>query len=181
MEKGKCHVSCLFVFSWKIPKIKIFHMAAKKHPEVIEGRRQLIYVDVIDSEEEAEDAAIDYDDAALDEEYGSGLVGEDVTEEVRDIQKALKSSSLSSYMLKPSHLPAHTFGKSRTALEQPFKHMCNFGSQAEWREGRIFVSSYIDVETTKDQCRLLNPAPLGYIAGYIMDDAVGERDLKCLP
>ena len=102
----------LFIFSLdEIPKIKICHMVTKEHPEVIEGRRQLIYVDVIDSEEEAEDAAIDYDDAALDEEYGSGLVGEGVTEEVRDIQKALKSSSLSSYMLKPSHLPTHTFGK----------------------------------------------------------------------
>ena len=64
----------------------------------------MIAVDVLDSKEAAEDASIVHDDAALDEEYGSGLVGEGVTEEVRDMQKALKSSSLSSYMLKPSKL-----------------------------------------------------------------------------
>ena len=59
--------------------------------------------------------------------------------------------------------------------------MCNFGAQEEWREGRIFVSSYLDVDTTKDQCRLLNPTPLDCIVGYTMDDAVGERYLKRLP
>ena len=93
----------LFVFfPDKIPKIKICHMVAKENPEVIEGRRRLIAVDVLDSEEAAEDASIDHDDAALDEEYGSGLLGAGVTEEVQDMQKALKSSSLSSYMLRPS-------------------------------------------------------------------------------
>ena len=59
--------------------------------------------------------------------------------------------------------------------------MCNFGSQAEWRKGRRVVSSYPNVDTTKDKCRLLNPTPLDYIAGYIMDYAVSERDLKRLP
>ena len=59
--------------------------------------------------------------------------------------------------------------------------MCNFGSQVEWRKGRRVVSSYLDVETTKDQCRLLNPTPLDCITGYIIDDGVGERDLKRLP
>ena len=34
----------------KIPKIKICHMAAKEHPEAIEGRQPLIPVDVLDSE-----------------------------------------------------------------------------------------------------------------------------------
>ena len=47
---------------------------------MIEGRRRLIYVDVLDSEEAAEDYSIDYDSAALDEEDGIGLVGEGVTE-----------------------------------------------------------------------------------------------------
>ena len=51
----------------KIPKIKICHMVAKDHPEVIEGRRRLIAVDVLDSEEAAEDASIVHDDADFDE------------------------------------------------------------------------------------------------------------------
>ena len=48
-------------------------MVASKHPEVIEGRRQLIAMDIIDSEESAEDGSIDNDGAALDEEDDSGL------------------------------------------------------------------------------------------------------------
>ena len=41
------------------PKIKIYHMVASEYPEVIEGRRQLISTDVLDSEEESEDGSID--------------------------------------------------------------------------------------------------------------------------
>ena len=59
--------------------------------------------------------------------------------------------------------------------------MYNFGAGAELREGRRVVSSYLDVDTTKDQLRLLNPTPLGYIEGCIMEDAVGDRYLKSLP
>ena len=138
-------------------------------------------MDGLDSEEVAGDAPIFHDDAAFDEEDGSGLVGAGVTEEVQDMQKALKSSSLSSYILKPSSLLTQGFEKNRTAQEKLFKHMCNFGSRAEWRKGRRVVSSYLDVETTKDQCRLLNTTPLDCITGYIMEDAVGERALKRLP
>ena len=47
----------------EIPKIKICHMVAKDHPEVIEGRRRLIAVDVLDSEEAAEYSYIVHDDA----------------------------------------------------------------------------------------------------------------------
>ena len=54
-------------------------MVAKERPEVIEGRRQLNAVDIIDSWEAAEDAYIDHDDAAFDEEDGRGLVGADIT------------------------------------------------------------------------------------------------------
>ena len=79
-------------------------MVAKEHPEVIEGRRRLIAVDILDSEEAAEDTSIVHDDATFDEEDGSGLLGAGVTEEVQDMQKALKSSSISSYILKPSSL-----------------------------------------------------------------------------
>ena len=40
----------------QIPEIKIFHMVASEHPEVIEGRRQLIAMYVLDS-----DGADEYD------------------------------------------------------------------------------------------------------------------------
>ena len=55
----------------------------------------MIDVDVLDSEEAAEDASIDHNDADLYKEDVSGLVGAGVTEEVVDMQNYLKSSSLS--------------------------------------------------------------------------------------
>ena len=100
MDKGKCFVSRSFFSLDEIPKIKIFHMVAKEYPEVIEGRRQLIGVDVLDSEEAAEDYSINNGDSDLDEEDGSGLVGADVTEEVGDMHKALKSSSILYYYVE---------------------------------------------------------------------------------
>ena len=84
-------------------------------------------------------------------------------------------------MLKPSKLITQVFENNRTAQEKLFKHMCNLGSRAEWRKGRSVISSYLDIDTTKDQFRLLNPTPLDCITGYIMEDAVGERALKRLP
>ena len=84
-------------------------------------------------------------------------------------------------MLKTSKLLTQGFEKNRTAQEKLFKHMCNFGSRADWRKGRSVFSSYLDVETTKDQCRLLNPTPLNCLAGYIMEYTVGERALRRLP
>ena len=156
-------------------------MVAKYHPEVIEGRRRLIAVDFLESEETAEDASIVHDDAAEIEEDGNGLVGGILTEEVQDMQKALNYSSILSYMLKTSKLLTQGFENNRTAQDKLFKHMCNFESRAEWMKGRSVISSYLDVETTKDQCRLLNSTPLNCITGYIMEDAVGERALKRLP
>ena len=94
------------------------------------------------------------------------------------MQKDLKYSYFSSYMLKASHLLTQIFENNRTSQEKIFKHMCNFGAQAEWREGRIFVSYYLDVETTKYQCRLLNPTPLDCIAGYMMEDDVGASRIR---
>ena len=67
------------------------------------------------------------------------------------MQKALKSSSLSSYMLKPSKFLTQGFENNRTAHDKLFKHMCKFGSRSEWKKGRSVISSYLDVETTKDQ------------------------------
>ena len=49
-------------------------MVAGEHNKVIEVRRRLIYTEVIDPEEVAEDGSIDYDSAASDEQDGSGLV-----------------------------------------------------------------------------------------------------------
>ena len=181
MDKTKRFVSSSFFSFDKIPKIKICHMVAKNHPEVIEGRQRLIAVDVIDFGGTAEDASIDHDDSALDEEGGIGLVGAGVTEEVVDIQKALKYFSLSSCMLKPSHLITQGFEKNRTAQDNLFNHMFNFGAREDCREGRRVFSYYVDVETTKDQCRLLNPTPLYYIAGYTVDGAVSERALNRPP
>ena len=51
----------------KKPKIKICHMVASEHHEVIEGMWQLIATDFRDSEEDAEDGSIDNNGAALDE------------------------------------------------------------------------------------------------------------------
>ena len=59
--------------------------------------------------------------------------------------------------------------------------MCNFGAQVERRNGRIDVSYHLDVEISNNQYRLVNPSPLDCIAGYIMEDAIGDRDLKRPP
>ena len=81
-------------------------------------------------------------------------------------------------MVKTSHLLTQFFDNNRTAHENLFKHMYNFG---ECREGRIVVSYYLDVDTTKYQCHLLNPTPLDCITGYIMEDAVSDKAFKRLP
>ena len=97
------------------------------------------------------------------------------------MKKSSKSSSLSSYMLKYSHLLTQGFGENRTSQEKLLKHMGYFEAWSEWREGRRVVSSYVDFDTTKYQYRLLNPTPLDCITGYIMEYALGERDFKRLP
>ena len=58
--------------------------------------------------------------------------------------------------------------------------MCRFWAREKWRDRRRVVGSYLDVDTTKDQFCLLNPTPLGCIAGYITENAVGNRALKRL-
>ena len=83
-----------FFYLDQILKIKICHMVAKEHPEEIEGRRWLIAVNVLDYDEADEDASIDHDGDALDEEDGIVLVGAGVTEEVEDTPKAVKYSSI---------------------------------------------------------------------------------------
>ena len=89
-------------------------MVASEHPEVIEGRQQLIVTEVLDSEEAAEYGSIDDDGDYLDENGESGLeeagvstgVTEVGTKDVEEVQQAVKYLSLSSYVLKPPSLPA---------------------------------------------------------------------------
>ena len=72
---GKNKIFCLsfILFPYTNPQDKICHMVASEHPEVIEGRRRLIYTDVIDSEKAAEDGSIDNYGADFYEEDDSGL------------------------------------------------------------------------------------------------------------
>ena len=59
--------------------------------------------------------------------------------------------------------------------------MYGFGARAVRRNGKIAVSSYLDVDTRKYQYYMLNPTPLDCIVGYIMEDAVDDRFLKKMP
>ena len=67
---GKNKMFCLsFVFFTleQTTKIKICHMVATEHPELIEGRRRLIATDVIDYEESVEYGLIDNSGSDQDE------------------------------------------------------------------------------------------------------------------
>ena len=97
------------------------------------------------------------------------------------MQTALEYSSLLYYMTKPSHLLIQGFKENKKENEKLSKNMCNFGAWENWREGRRVVIYYLDIETTKYQCRLLNPTPLDCIIGYIIEDSVGDRALDSLP
>ena len=97
------------------------------------------------------------------------------------MQKALKPSSLLSYMLKPSNLLTQGFGNNMTSHDKLLNQMCNLWARKECREEIIVVSSYLNVDTTKDQCSLLNPTPLDCITCFILDDDVSERALNRLP
>ena len=85
-----------------------------------------------------------------------------------------------SYMLKRPSLLPKGFIKNKKTQEKLFKHMCNFGAREEWRNGRRDVSSYLDVEISKNQYRLVNSTTLECISGYITKGAIGERAFKIL-
>ena len=72
-------LSLIHFLSLEILKIKKYHMVANKYSEVIEPRRQLLSVDVLEYEEVAEYAFIDHYGAALYEEGGRSLIGAGVT------------------------------------------------------------------------------------------------------
>ena len=82
------------------------------------------------------------------------------TEDVEEVQKVVKYSSLSSYMLKPPSLIKQGLKSNNKAQEKLFKNTCNSGSWVECRNGRRGVSSYLYVEISNDQYRLFNPTPL---------------------
>ena len=90
----------------------------------------------------------------------------------------MKYSSLLSYILKPTSLLTQVFNNNKKSQERLFKNMCNCGEWTDWRNGRKAVSSYLGVEIINDQYSLVNPTPLDCITGYIMEDAIGDRDLK---
>ena len=94
------------------------------------------------------------------------------------MQRVVKYYSLLSFMLKNTSLLTQGFNKNKKSQEKFFNHMCAFGAQEEWRNGRRSVSSYLDVEISNDQDRLVNPTPLDCITGYISEDAVGDRALN---
>ena len=77
------------------------------------------------------------------------------------MQRVVKSSSLSSYIMKPPSLLTQVFNKNKKAQENIFAHMCNFMAREEWGDERRAASSYIDVEISHDQYRLVNPTPFG--------------------
>ena len=62
------------------------------------------------------------------------------------MQRVVKSSSILSFMLKPTYLLTQGFNKNNKGREKLFNHMCNFGACIEWRNGRRVVSSYLRVE-----------------------------------
>ena len=177
-----------FFFLGQIPKIKICHMVAGNIYEVIEGRQRLIYTDVTDPEEAYQYGSIDDDCVDFYKECESGLgeagVSIDVigagTKEVEEVQNSVKYSYLQSYMLKPPSLLTQGFKYNNLTQQKLFKCMYKFGAQSEWSSGRRYVSSYIDVDTIKYQYSLLNTNHLGFISGYIIQDAVGDRYLRNL-
>ena len=94
------------------------------------------------------------------------------------MQRVVKYSSLFSYMFKTSSLLTQGFNKNKKAQEKLFNHMCNFGAREEWRNGRISVSSYLDVETSNYKYHMVNPTPLDCITGYIIKYTIIDSYLK---
>ena len=123
MDEEKKLSLIFFVSRDQMPQMKICHMFASEYPEVIEGRSQLIVTDVLDPDEADEDGSIDCNFSALDEEDESCLVEAGVStgvtevgkKEVEEVHKAVKYSSLFSYMLKTPSLITQGFKKNKKA------------------------------------------------------------------
>ena len=59
---------------------------------------------------------------------------------MREVQRVVKYSSISSNMLQPPSLLTYGFNKNKKAQEKLLKNMCNLGAWAEWRNGIRAVS-----------------------------------------
>ena len=81
------------------------------------------------------------------------------------MQRVVKYSSLSYFIVKPPYLITQGFKNNKRAHEKLFNHMCNFGARAEFRDMRRVVSFYPDVDISNDKYHLVNPIPLECIAG----------------
>ena len=119
----------------QIPKVKIWHMIANEHSEVIEVGQLLIATEVLDPEQADQDISIIHYGDLLDEDDDSGLgqagvrtyVAELVTKEVVEAHQAVKYSSLLSFMLKYTSLLTYGFVMNKNTHGKLFKQMCNLG------------------------------------------------------
>ena len=84
-------------------------------------------------------------------------------------------------MLKTPSFLTEGFKDINKAQEKIFKNVCDFVACIAWRSKRIASRYYINVDTIECQEHLLNPIPLECITGYIMEDAVGDRNLNNMP
>ena len=112
-------------------------MVTSEHSELVEGRQRFIVTDILDSEESYGYGSTDDDSSALHEEYDSGsgefcmstCVTEVVTKYLEEMHQSVKSSPLSSYILKPPSLLTQVFKENNKSQEKVFKHRYNFEAQ----------------------------------------------------
>ena len=158
-------------------------MIANEQSQVIEVGQLLISTKVLDPQQLDQDGSIDEYGDSLDDDSVLGQAGvrtnvtEVVTKEVVEAHQAVKYSSLLSFMLKYTSLLTQGFEMNKNTHEK----LLEFGAQLVWRIYRRAISSYLDVDTSKNQYRLLNPTPLDCISGYVLQDVVGDRYVKGLP
>ena len=157
-----------------------------KHPKNIEGGWWLSAIDIIDPEEEVQDSVVGDDVTALDEYDQGGLgyagastnVALERTKQLEKAQQDVKATSIFSYRLKLPYYLKQVFKYNNQVNQKLFNHVCTCKEWQEWRSGIIAIRSYIYVDTSKYQGRLLNTTPLGRIIGYTMVDDVFLKAFK---
>jgi hypothetical protein len=81
---------------------------------------------------------------------------------------------------KPSHLltkyKKHSADKN--VQKEFFHHITNYVSKKNWKEDRIKVSDYLDVEMTNDQKTLLKPTMKDVLLGFITYDVKGKGAMQ---
>ena len=183
-----------------IPKIRICHIVANNHPEVIFGMRNIIAVDhTSDGEEDACTGRADDDNNEVDvvahgggtEEANRdiGIVEIYIEEEeevvyddaVGNTKKGLLQSSLQYFCLMTNNLMVQDLRTNRKAQEDLFRHICNVRVRSKWESGARRAPYALHVAVTADNHSILNPHPLDTIIGNIMQDAKGKGNRKKLP